>query len=260
MTVSRSDAARAWTLLQAEFDGGPGARGSLGLIALATDRAGVRDFEDFLGDMPGVGVFATRVPVSTRVTPDALRTLHDHLGEAAALLVPGSQLDAIAFSCTSGAVAVGLDKVAEAVGAARPGIPVTTPVGAATVALKSLGAQHLSLVAPYLPETADLVAGFFEDSGFRLDSRATFGLDGDPEMNRLSPRTIMAAARAHTAAESDAVFISCTGLRTAGLVAELEAALGKPVLTSNQVLAWHALRLAGITDRVQGKGRLFIDA
>jgi maleate cis-trans isomerase len=29
------------------------------------------------------------------------------------------------------------------------------------------------------------------------------------------------------------------------------------VVTSNQALAWHALRLAGITDRLEARGLLF---
>jgi maleate isomerase len=53
------------------------------------------------------------------------------------------------------------------------------------------------------------------------------------------------------------VFISCTGLRTAPLVSLLEKRLRKPVVTSNQALAWHALRLAGITDQLEGRGLLF---
>ena len=43
----------------------------------------------------------------------------------------------------------------------------------------------------------------------------------------------------------DAVFLSCTNLRTLNVIPEIEARIGKPVLSSNQVLAWHLLRLAG---------------
>jgi maleate isomerase len=56
------------------------------------------------------------------------------------------------------------------------------------------------------------------------------------------------------------VFISCTGLRTFPVVARLEERLGKPVVTSNQALAWDCLRLAGVHDRLPGRGRLFAEA
>jgi maleate isomerase len=39
-----------------------------------------------------------------------------------------------------------------------------------------------------------------------------------------------------------------------------EAELGKPVLATNPVTYWHALRRAGISDRVAGAGRLFAAA
>ena len=50
---------------------------------------------------------------------------------------------------------------------------------------------------------------------------------------------------------------SCTSLRVAEIVEEVEAAIGKPVSSSNHAMAWHALRLAGVNDAVQGWGRLF---
>jgi maleate isomerase len=46
-------------------------------------------------------------------------------------------------------------------------------------------------------------------------------------------------------------------MRTIGAIQALEEALGKPVLTSNQVVFWQALRLAKISARVDGYGQLF---
>jgi maleate isomerase len=36
-----------------------------------------------------------------------------------------------------------------------------------------------------------------------------------------------------------------------------EAAIGKPVIASNQALAWHMMRLAGLKDAPENCGRLF---
>ena len=55
----------------------------------------------------------------------------------------------------------------------------------------------------------------------------------------------------------EAVFASCTNLRSLGVVDAAEAALGKPVVTSNQAMFWHMLRLAGAEARGWGPGRLF---
>jgi maleate cis-trans isomerase len=48
-----------------------------------------------------------------------------------------------------------------------------------------------------------------------------------------------------------------TALHTVRLVDVWEAGLGRPVLTANQVSAWHGLRLAGWQGRASGLGALF---
>ena len=40
------------------------------------------------------------------------------------------------------------------------------------------------------------------------------------------------------------------------IIEELEQDLSKPVVTSNQALVWHALRLSGYQDAVNGYGSL----
>ena len=46
-------------------------------------------------------------------------------------------------------------------------------------------------------------------------------------------------------------------VRCGGAVAGIEAELGRPVTSSNQALAGHCLRLAGIDDKRPELGRLF---
>jgi maleate isomerase len=239
------------------FDAGIGSRASIGMIALATDRIGVWDAEQFLGGVPGVALFDTRIPMEPVGTPETLRALGAHLTSAASVIVPGSRLDSIGLSCTSGTVAIGLDNVHAAIGKARPGVKVSTPIEAGAKALGLFGATRISLLTPYRVETSELIAGYFEASGFTIDSLGTFGLDGDPQMNGLSPDAIAEAAISIMNPASQALFISCTGLRTSHLVPRIEAALGKPVVTSNQALAWDLLRLAGVKDPVSGQGKLF---
>jgi maleate isomerase len=54
----------------------------------------------------------------------------------------------------------------------------------------------------------------------------------------------------------DGLFISCTALRVSLVLRAPEDALGKPVVASNQALAWDCLRQAGYRDPVSGYGRL----
>ena len=56
---------------------------------------------------------------------------------------------------------------------------------------------------------------------------------------------------------AEAVFIGGNGFRAVGAIEALEEDLGRPVLTANQVILWHGLRLAGAKARVLGYGRVF---
>jgi maleate isomerase len=60
--------------------------------------------------------------------------------------------------------------------------------------------------------------------------------------------------------EAQGVFIGGNGFRAAGAIDALEHAIGRPVLTSNQVLLWSLLACAEATFEVTGYGRLFAQA
>lgn len=252
--------ARDWALLQsdeASFDAGPGAQASIGMIALSVDRASVGDCAAWMAPFPGVAIFSTRVPMSAVCTPESLAAMGDHLSDAAARIVPDGPLHALAFSCTSGLVAIGAERVHRAIAEGRPGVPVVTPLEAAVRGLRALGARRLSILAPYHRDACELVAGHFEAAGFALDRCATFDLDGDGQMNRLSPKALKDGAAAARDPASDALFISCTGLRTSGIVEDLERSFGVPVVTSNQATSWACLAHAGALKPGRGEGRLF---
>jgi len=52
------------------------------------------------------------------------------------------------------------------------------------------------------------------------------------------------------------VFLSCTNLRTLDIIDPLEQALGIPVISSNQALAWHMARQTGAPLAADAPGRL----
>lgn len=230
---------------------------TLGLIALSVDRACVGDCDRWLAPFDDVTCFSTRVPMSSHTTPHSLRAMGDHLATAASLLVPGTRLDVVAFACTSGAVAIGIERVQDQLRAGRPGVPVITPMTAGVSALRGLGARRISLLVPYEIATADLVADYFEAEGFLLDRCTSLELPGDPEMNALTTEQLHEAGMAAMHPSSDALFVSCTGLATSGLVEPLEAQLDLPVVTSNQAMIWQMLRAAGHPTIGLGRGSLF---
>ena len=86
-----------------------------------------------------------------------------------------------------------------------------------------------------------------EKDDFKGTSVTSFNEEVEAKVARITPYSILAAAVAaeqHEAAE--AVFISCTNLRCAGIIVEAERRTGKPVLLSDLALLWHMLRIAGL--------------
>jgi maleate isomerase len=88
------------------------------------------------------------------------------------------------------------------------------------------------------------------------------GINTNAEMAGISPAAIAAQARAALAAAPDAdlCLVSCTAIRSGAAIGGMEAELGVPVVTSNQALAWYAMRALGLLEPVRGFGRLLSEA
>lgn len=67
---------------------------------------------------------------------------------------------------------------------------------------------------------------------------------------------LMAQVLEQCPAHADGILLAGTGFRCVGIIAELEARLGRPVVTANQASLWNALRLAGVTAKREGYGAL----
>ena len=237
-----------------ELDAGP-ARYRIGLIALDSDVATERDFHAMLP--PDVMFYTSRIHCINPITVENLRRQGPMLRDAVSLLVPDHRLDAIAYSCTSGTVALGYEGVAGEIGAAgRPGVPVVTPITSAIAGFAHLGIRRISLMTPYLDSVNQAMRVFLESHGIEILNIGGFCMADDREMARIPPEAILDAALEVCDEQADALFISCTALRAAEIVERAEAALRRPVLTAIQALFWRSLREAGCSAPVPGYGRL----
>lgn len=227
----------------------------LGLVLLATDLTTEGDVARLIGPEEAL-VHATRVEFANPTTPENLARMTPHLSAAAALLVPGIGLRAICYSCTSASVVIGEEAVAAALHLGRPDVPIVTPIGAAVRGLRALGARRIAVLTPYLDEATAAVVAHLSAAGFEVVASDSLRMNDDREMALVSREAIVTAARRLDRPEAEAVFISCTALPALGAVAEIEAALGKPVVTSNQASIREMRRFAGLTAPVTGYGRL----
>jgi maleate isomerase len=239
------------------LDHGSAERAAIGLIVLATDQTIEHEFRRLL-DLPGIGVYESRILNDAQITPETLRAMEARLVAAAGLILPGLPLDVVAFGCTSASMVIGEEQVLARIREARPGIAGTTPITAAFAAFATLGARRLALLTPYRDDINRFMRDYIEARGFAVPVMGSFNEEDDRRAARIDAASIRDAAIAlGRSPEVDAVFVSCTSLRLIDAVGEIEAELGKPVTSSNHALAWHCLRLAGIADRRPELGRLF---
>ncbi len=248
---------RNWETMPCTPDDGPARTAAIGLITLSNDVVIEPELRTFLAGVDGASVYASRVPLVLELTPQGLRDMEGHIPSAVELIVPNDRLDVMAFGCTSGSMAIGPERVAAAVHRVRPGIAVTDPVSAALKGLKVLGARRIALLTPYPDAVNDVVAAYVGAQGFEIAERASFKQPNDPAIARVPPEAIYQAGLELGRRKVDALFISCTALRCSSVIARIEKAIGKPVVTSNQALAWDCLRLAGCKAAVEGYGSLF---
>lgn len=206
----------------------------------------------------GVSVHVARMPLPMDLSPAGLDRTAGELTKAAHSLIPSSPLHAIGYNCTTGVLELGLERITEAIGKARAGVPLATPLTGATKAFKAMNARRIALLTPYTAVRNQAIAQYLTDAGFEIASGAAFAPVAEVDYARISLDALRAAAADVFSADADALFMSCTALRGTGLIEELETAYARPVVTSTQALVWEALRLAGI-DRggPSGGGRLF---
>lgn len=238
-----------------DLTGPIGSKATLGLIVLQADETLEQDFRRLFSDR-GIAIYVSRIPSGDELSADSIAAMEAELPRAARLLPRAARFDAVAYGCTSGTTLIGAEAVARML---RQGVDtpmVTDPLTAAIAALRALGVKRPGLVTPYVESIAAPVRDAFAAAGFAVGEALTFGEEVEARVARIDPGSIKVAARA-AAKGADAVFLSCTNLRTLDVIDALEAELGIPVLSSNQVLAWHMAQASGAPLAGDAPGRLF---
>lgn len=230
-------------------------RARLGFILMSTDLAAEVDYSDMAPE--GVAVHITRLKTEDVTTNETLARHLDTMADAASRLQPDAKPDVISYSCTSGSVVNGEERVFEEL---RRGAPWAEPMCIVTGvvdALREVGAQKIVVGTPYIDEINTVEAEFLTAKGFDLLDIQGLNLETGLEFGQVTPAFWKTFAIAIDQPDADAIFLSCGGIRALEVIDEIEQQVGKPVITSNQANFWGCLRRAGIQDTIPGYGRLF---
>ena len=206
----------------------------------------------------GVSVFASRMFIPPATTPDAFIEMDRTEGKSAIRQLSSVFPDVIAYGCTASSVVQGLDYDAHlrAEISQDHQVPATTAAHAILTAARTLGAATISIVSPYTAEVDAAEHRYFESAGLAVRGGARLDITDGFRLAEPEPGTLYELGLRGFDARADALIVSCLNTRSHTVIAALEQALGKPVITSTQATLWHALRLAGIKDSIKGFGRL----
>ena len=242
--------ARAFT-----SDAGYGGQSAIGLVVLSSDETMEPELASIIRqiDQP---LYHTRIPFDIDVTPETLAAMEANLPASVALLPTEIPFRAIGYGCTSGATVIGAENIAKGIHTVFPGVETTNPITAALAAFTHLGARKIGLLTPYRADVSNAMRSLMEGAGFEVVELVSFDEQVDSKVAKISEASVLEAAIDLGQSDCDLVFASCTNLRSFGILEQAEAAMGKPMVSSNSALAWHLLRLSGNTQSVTGIGKL----
>ena len=230
------------------------ARTRLGLIVLQPDETIEADFRRMLPE--DLALYVSRIPSEPEVTTGNLGKMEAALPEAARLLPRAVSFNVVGYGCTSGASVIGADRVAGLVAQGCQTAAVTEPLTALVAAAGALGVSRLAMLSPYVAEVNTGLRNAMARKGLETPVFGSFDVAEEAKVARITAASVETAAFELAACGGvEALFLSCTNLRTLDLLPAIEERTGLPVLSSNQVLAWHMTRLAGRAMR-PGFGRL----
>ena len=236
----------------------------IGVLVPSTNQVVTPDFYSVAPK--GVAILEERMFLPPSKEPGGdeyhLKKLNEDL-ERAARYLRETDLDLIVYACTAGTYHEGtweydrqVAKIIEHVS----NLPCITAVQASIEALRKVGARRVSVAGPYGDKMLSRLKELLEKMAFEVIS-----IEGEPEMKRRThcavignqdPEVILDFVPKSIRPEADTVFLPGTAWRALEVVDTLEKTTAKTVVTVNQAFIWMALRKVGVTDPIQGFGRL----
>ncbi len=188
---------------------------------------------------PGLAVHVARARVAG-AWKRPLAAMADEIATSARLLSDVAP-DLIVFHCTDTSMTQGpqgegriLDIVRDATG-----IEAVATSRLVLEALQALGLRRLVLLSPYKSNQA--VIGYLQATGFAVVDDVALALE-PLQFAAVTPREWTELARKHDRPDADGIFLSCTNTTQIEAIADIERALGKPVVNSNQAVLWGCVR------------------
>jgi arylmalonate decarboxylase len=210
----------------------------------------------------GVAVYVSRTHQSgVQGQASSYERMADGIANAAMLLAT-SDVDVIAFGCTSCTYFVSPERVRNDM-RETAGCPAILTADAVLDAMRAMQFTCIAVIGPRTELVTQREVEFLTASGIEITAARCLGLGETEEerrsIGRVPPQVVHRLALSADSAQAQAIFISCTQLPTLSMIEPLERVLGKPVITSNQATMWRCLRAIKFGDSIPGFGKLLAE-
>lgn len=209
------------------------------------------------GATPGLQLPVTITTIGVdEHTPEALYETgsHHRLAEGVSRLLSehhlpsGPDLNAVMWACTSGSFVYGWEGAHEQVQklAQVSALPTSSTSLAFVHACQVLGISDVAVAASYPEDLAEHFRRFLTDAGIRPIRFTAEGVFTAWSVSQMSQDELIGMLRAADSPGTQALLVPDTAMHSLLRITDFERALGKPVLTANQVTVWEGMRIAGV--------------
>ncbi|HEY3824738.1 MAG TPA: hypothetical protein VGL82_09275 [Bryobacteraceae bacterium] len=134
------------------------------------------------------------------------------------------------------------------------GLHATTMSNGIIEGLKVAGAKRVAVATAYNEEVTDRLKAFLHENGFEVVHAKGLGILLNVPQSAQDGLFEFSAGVKEAAPTADALLISCGALKTLDLLAPLEKRCKVPVVSSQPHGLWNAVKLVGLSGRVEGFG------
>ena len=138
------------------------------------------------------------------------------------------------------------------------GTPVVLATDATEAALKTIGAIRIGVLAPMSAENSKSAQDYYEAAGFEVPYTTALRVKKSEEIINVTVEQIHAGFGDIDHPDVDTLLHVGGALGIVGMIEDLEARFGKPVVSVNAATYWYALRRHGISEPMPGFGQLLM--
>jgi maleate isomerase len=138
--------------------------------------------------------------------------------------------------------------------------PVVSSAGALVDTLQLMEARRVAVITPYLPALTERVCDYIAAEGVVVVEARSLSVADNAAVGRLDPRGLLRLADGLSRNVDVVVISACVQMPSLPVIAEAEARLGLPVISSATATAYQSLRRLGLSTHIPGAGYLLSGA